>query len=53
MEKDLENQVNRAEFDGTVAAVAQTAQQNYLQQNAPSEAQANELPNPNSNNQNK
>jgi len=53
MEADLENQVHRAEFDGTVAAVAQTAQQNYLQQNAPPEAQANELPNPNSNNQNK
>lgn len=53
MEQDLEDQVHRASFDGTVAAVAQTAQQNYLQQNAPPEAQANELPNPNSNNQNK
>jgi hypothetical protein len=53
METDLEDQVHRADFDGTVAAVAQTAQQNYLQQHAPPEAQANELPNPNSNNQNK
>jgi hypothetical protein len=53
METDLEDQVHRADFDGTVAAVAQTAQQNYLQKHAPPEAQANELPNPNSNNQNK
>ena len=52
IEEDKELQIMQADHEGLVAGVAQTSQQTYLQQNAPSEAQANELPNPNSKNQN-
>jgi len=52
IQADKEIQILQADHEGLVAGVAQTSQQNYLQANAPSEAQANELPNPNSKNQN-
>jgi hypothetical protein len=41
MESDGEIQMQHAEMDGTVAAAAQAAQQNFLQANAP---QADEAP---------
>lgn len=42
MEADLRDQLDRAEHEGTVAGVTQTAQQSYLQQNAPQGT--NEMP---------
>jgi hypothetical protein len=39
IEGELEDHVANREFDGTMAGVTQTAQQTYLQQNAPAETQ--------------
>ena len=39
MDKDKEEQLSQADHEGLIAGVTQTAQQNYLQQNAPSDTQ--------------
>jgi len=39
MEEDKNNQIEQADHEGMIAGVTQTAQQNYLQQNAPPETQ--------------
>jgi hypothetical protein len=44
MESDGEIQMQHAEMDGTVAAAAQAAQQNFLQANAPQADEASADP---------
>jgi hypothetical protein len=39
MESEQEDYIAKAEHDGTLAGATQTAQQVYLQQNAPAETQ--------------
>ena len=41
IEEDLHSQIGRAEFDGTVAGVQQTSQQNYVNQFSPEDTQNN------------
>ena len=41
IEEDLHSQMGRAEFDGTVAGVQQTSQQNYINQFSPQDTQNN------------
>ena len=42
IEEDLHSQIGRAEFDGTVAGVQQTSQQNYVNQFSPEDTQNNQ-----------
>jgi hypothetical protein len=39
MQEDLVNQMHKADFDGTVSGITQTAQQTYLKQFAPQDTE--------------